>query len=164
MDDTWLAYCAGLLDGEGNIYISPRNDKTRCWAGRVRIANIDIRPLKLLRESFGGSIQKIHSPRGRRTCWHWCIGGPIAEDFLRLVLPFLIIKKEEAEVFLEYRDTFHDSAHHRIINSDIERDEAGRILPGQALMTSVPQEEAHIREQCRYRLMDLKQKEWTSIN
>lgn len=95
-------YLAGLLDGEGSIGTT-RTGKHRNVIGRVMITNTDTVLLELLRAEFGGSvtIRAIGSKPGWKPCAHisWTNRG--AQKVLEGVLPYLLVKRSQAELCLE---------------------------------------------------------------
>lgn len=101
-------YAAGILDGEGYILINKA--KRSHWLG-VRVTNTNRSLIEKLKAQFGGGIAK--KPDGRaRDCWDWSTVGKGAAAFLVKVFPYLIVKKEQARMGLEFQD-----AHRRLIES-----------------------------------------------
>jgi hypothetical protein len=102
MIDPLDAYLAGFFDGEGSISIIRR--KPHGHVLHVDVGQIDRRPLELLRSRFGGSIQlqRRHS-FGRRDLWYWKTGSQNAVPFLEAMLPYLIVKREQAELALRFQ-------------------------------------------------------------
>jgi len=106
-----LAYFAGLLDGEGCIYIhSGQKGKHRgdFWQLRVTMVNTNPTPLVRAKALFGGTIVKTHKGGDYgniywRPTFTWCVVARVATRFLMQVLPFLIIKKQEAEEALAFK-------------------------------------------------------------
>ena len=107
--DIDLAYSAGFFDGEGSISIAPKRRKgcapeEMAFGLTLQVSQLDPRPLKFLSDRFGGAVC-VKSALGHTHLMHdWRITGARAERFLRAVLPYLIHKKEQAEVALKYRD------------------------------------------------------------
>lgn len=97
------AYVAGLLDGEGTILIYRSGVHYQLSA---RIVNTDLGSLERMKSLFGGSIGSKCEKRSVRTrpCWTWNVQGPAAAEVLVNVYPFLLVKKEQARVALEYMD------------------------------------------------------------
>lgn len=100
-------YAAGIFDGEGYVRISkwenPEKTKVRnqIYAG----LNVTFRPvIEALKETYGGSIHvNRHSLRkaNHRDVFVWNVSSQNAARFFRLILPYLIIKREEVELALE---------------------------------------------------------------
>lgn len=95
-----IAYVAGFLDGEGCIYI---NDSTLY----VITAQCNKEVLDKCKESFGGGVYEHISEQKRqktnwRRSWQWRVWNKGAADLLEACLPYLIVKKEEAELALKF--------------------------------------------------------------
>ena len=106
--DTDRAYAAGLFDGEGCVLIAyPRTGNGRRYHRLdVSIAQIDSRPLRWLRDRYGGHLT-ANPKRNQsvRIVWHWRVNDRTAEAFLKSILPFSILKSAQIEVALEFRAT-----------------------------------------------------------
>lgn len=100
MDNKW-SYLAGIFDGEGTVYIGLMTDKRRTFL-KVGITNTDLNLMKWLVTFFGGAYRS--EARGNyRLIYRW---GPKGkknrEKFLLGVLPYLIIKREQVLLALEF--------------------------------------------------------------
>jgi hypothetical protein len=107
-----LAYCAGLLDGEGCITIK-RTDK-RTYGRRsptyvfsVCIEMADPRPIRFFCETFGLPVnlnmsRHLKDPIKHRRLFVAQIGRVEGLELLRQLLPFLHGKREEAETAIEF--------------------------------------------------------------
>ena len=105
--DIDLAYAAGFFDGEGYSGIRGTKTKTkRDPNGRFFLSCIvtqkDPAILSWLVLQFGGTI--FHSPS--QICPRWRVVAKVAENFLIQILPFLKLKKPQAELALEFRESF----------------------------------------------------------
>lgn len=95
--DTEAAYAAGILDGEGSILFT-RIHKTRWPSPAVSVASTDRELLEWLRERWGGSIIRKRAYSARHTqSYAWSLTDRRALDFLRIVQPFLVIKRKIAK-------------------------------------------------------------------
>ena len=102
------AYLAGLLDGEGCIMISKTkrkgNKNYEFWL-RVFVSNSHLQGLQEVQKCFGGLINEV-KPDSKRfsqnRCWRVWWNGKSGETLLQLLLPYLVIKKEQAIVALEF--------------------------------------------------------------
>ena len=101
LTETERAYLAGLFDGEGTLgfyhYRRNRHEVT------VGIVNTDPRVHAWLREKFGcGSVRPSTKNRNNHVAYSWRIAGRTRiEPFLNAILPYLIIKKEQAQCLLD---------------------------------------------------------------
>lgn len=103
-------YVAGILDGEGSLSIhkanSPGNNSYRV---QIVIYGTSIKLMKWLLGNFGGTFySRDNNPSGwgktsHRRIHKWNLSGrKNKENFLLGVLPYLIIKDEQAKVALEF--------------------------------------------------------------
>ncbi len=94
LSDTEAAYAAGIVDGEGSIYFS-RNRKSRWPSPVVSVASTDRELLEWLRSRVGGSIieKRTYQPHHARS-YDWKLTDRRALDFLKIVHPFLVIRRK----------------------------------------------------------------------
>lgn len=108
--NTDLAYAAGLLDGEGSISIIMAYKKRRTPHHTLcmTVVNTDPRPIRWLLERFSGRMYSRMPGQARRTktLYDWHISARKAEAFLRAVYPYLIIKREQADIAFALRRTY----------------------------------------------------------
>lgn len=96
------AYIAGIIDGEGSIGIIRRkSEPSGCIF--VAVYNTDPRIPVLMKSYYGGCIHETKPKNGWRVLFHWRASNLAAEKLLRDVLPFLILKKEQASLCLFVR-------------------------------------------------------------
>lgn len=101
-----LAYLAGLFDGEGSvgIYEFKKRNQNSNWQFKLEIANTDWRIMQWLENTVGGKVHKKstgekHWKQGY--CWH--LQGNNAETFCNLIKNYTIIKKDQIEACLYFR-------------------------------------------------------------
>lgn len=92
---TDIAWAAGFLDGEGCIRICRRQNGF--YNLQVSIAQVVKAPLDDLQMIFGGSI------RQQSGSWRWQIDSRQAAKLLEQVIPFLRVKREQAEIALQFQ-------------------------------------------------------------
>lgn len=98
-----LAYLAGFFDGEGCISIT-YNIKRRNYCLSISIANVKPNVLLDFHHIFGGNLHySVTKQKNRRNSWRWEINGKSGGDFLTTLFPYLVLKKEEARLALEFR-------------------------------------------------------------
>lgn len=112
-DPAKLAYIAGLIDGEGCIDIARRDgrlDKGRNNRGirhvlRVHISNTDVRILKWLVDTLGGSIHwvKPNPTKRHRLMGNWACAGRNVELLLQAVAPYIVGKRDQVDIALAFR-------------------------------------------------------------
>lgn len=102
-----LAYVAGIVDGEGCIDITHRTRRGHNYPDfvlRVQVSNTEIWLLQMLKMGFGGRIQKYSDRKSnQRPCWKWVIERVHAAEFLKLILPYLHLKKPQAELGIQFQ-------------------------------------------------------------
>lgn len=103
-------YLAGYFDGEGCIHINKSN--YALWA---TVSGVKRDVLDMFQARFGGVVKNY------RTYYHWTVACKKAEAFLEVIHPYLILKKKEALLGLEYRDVCFGK------NKDISKREEYRV-------------------------------------
>lgn len=109
-----MAYMAGIVDGEGTIGLRrhPINPKTgyRKYTPYIQLVNTHRKVVEMFAEWVGGASIYEHKGsndgfKSRRDCYASVIGGarqvPV---LLRQLLPYLIVKKDLAELILDFTD------------------------------------------------------------
>jgi len=92
-----LAYLAGFFDGDGYISIYPTGTNHHRIGVAITQKHIDI--LNLYKSIFGGSISKL-----KTHAYIWQLSSKKAASFLVSILPYLILKKDEATIAIEYQE------------------------------------------------------------
>lgn len=105
-DKIKFAYLAGIIDGEGCLLISRSNRGSYMnYYGRIHVKNTDYRLIKWLVDIFGGNVHQNNpvSPK-HAIAYSWYFSGDAhdKEVLLLAVLPYLIVKKEQAKVLVEF--------------------------------------------------------------
>src|SRR3990167_3625091 len=104
-----LAYLAGIIDGEGHITIELGGVKTRP-NHQVIACSVNTAPSLILwlREHFGGIIYTQHHENiesRRRHCYRWVMHTDLQDKLLPQLLPYLLIKSEQAKLAIAFRKT-----------------------------------------------------------
>lgn len=106
-----LAYLAGAMDSDGSIGIRRStyaarhgNGRQATYSERIGLKQVTPHIPELLKESFGGSLmmQRPSTANGR-PLYYWEATNVVASDALALMVPFLRIKREQAENCLALR-------------------------------------------------------------
>lgn len=98
-----LGYLSGFIDGEGSIF-APCPKRHRFPRTIVlKIGNTHWGALKFLQKNFGGNLTRKRAGK-RAKKYHRILvwKGIGTKIILKQVLPFLIIKKKQAELALKY--------------------------------------------------------------
>lgn len=109
-----IAYLAGIIDGEGSIYIGnfSSNKKTGSlyYQTNMEVSNTDEALIDWLIENIGGRknkyTQKQLPKNSRRDVYRWIVSGELLTHLCHLLLPYLIIKKRQCEIMIKMRKTF----------------------------------------------------------
>jgi hypothetical protein len=112
VDPAVLGYVAGLIDGEGNLTISKSIDRKKgrhySYTPTLQIGNTDPRMTAWLRGRLGGSVDQVTAPaRLAKPHWkplhRWRLHGSNVDLVLVAVLPYLVTKRDQAELILRFR-------------------------------------------------------------
>jgi len=107
--DTDLAYLAGLIDGEGCIsiekYTAKMPRKTARYTLKVEFQMSDDLAIKHISNLFGIAImRKRKSSNMKKEAFRVSWQAIKAKNILLRVLPFLILKKSQAEVGIRFQE------------------------------------------------------------
>jgi hypothetical protein len=146
IDPITLAYLAGFVDGEGSIAITKRGGsskwRTSPYSLSLTVAQINPEPLYLLKQVFGGSLNRYdHRKANHRLYYSWSVSSRQAAKTIKVLYPYLLVKKDEAEVALSFASTMGNN----------ERDITGAFR-------KIPSEIIELRESMYYHLQDLKKR------
>lgn len=98
------AYLAGFVDGEGCITIVRSSGQARCKIGysiRVDVGQKDGKLMDLLYGLYSGHISN-EVKDNKYYHYRWTVYGKSAYKFLHDIEPFLIIKREQARLTMEF--------------------------------------------------------------
>jgi len=71
----------------------------------MTVAQITPAPLTLMRDTYGGSIATKVSQTGHRTQYRWSLTGQRAAEALSLMLPYLMVKSNQARIAIAFQNT-----------------------------------------------------------
>lgn len=107
-----LAWTAGIIDGEGSIFVmrQKRKDRERDtnFILRVSVQSTDPYMTKELLKMFpDGAEFSVQRERGQgwSDTLKWQLNGKKAARFLKEIMPFLRVKQEQAKLAIEFQDT-----------------------------------------------------------
>ena len=110
--ETEAAYIAGLLDGEGTIRMTRNQSKSGDRKLRYRVCltvaattspDLVAWLMSTLDVQVCPANRKVPNP-GHKMCWMVRMSEKPGEELLKRLLPYLVIKKRQAEMFLRYRE------------------------------------------------------------
>lgn len=102
-EPTTLAYLAGMIDGDGYITINRSQRGQYVYHGpQIGIAGTRREPHDLAASLWGGTVC-MHRPKNQlhRPQFQWSRQGAAAVPIIEALLPYLLIKREHAELALE---------------------------------------------------------------
>lgn len=108
-DNLDYAWAAGVMDADGYMGICAEKHKLADGNKklypqlRVTVSNYDLPMVDKLYDMFGGSRNIYHKLDRRKVVQRWEVAAVKAEKTLELLLPFLVTKKPQAELALEFR-------------------------------------------------------------
>jgi len=116
MLDIDLAYAAGIIDGEGCIYISRHkriNRENFTLALKVNVIMCDLEVIDWFKKTFngdlfGGGVYKMPPNKKSNQCrpsYMWGISNSGAINFLKMVLPYLKLKTKQAQEAIKFEKT-----------------------------------------------------------
>jgi len=105
-----LEYLAGLFDGEGSIFITSTTNKYGKHHLYLRVGiNITNKYIPTLYHNrFGGNIGTIPSRGNRKIQWYWRVSGEDADNFIKTIQPYLLIKKYQAQIAIDFYNNKDD--------------------------------------------------------
>ena len=127
MTETELAYIAGIIDGEGSICLTIRRYPGGGTVSLIACVGMtDPRVPKLLHEKFGGALflRKPTSIKWK-PAWAWSLTGDKALSFIEVIYPYLIIKREQADIAIAFQGI--RKPHHRRTDVEKQADEVARV-------------------------------------
>lgn len=143
LTDTEAAYIAGFFDGEGMVTISMQRTKgsrgmrvNPAYTMSIRVSQSSLPVIRWMVDKCGGSIteKRIKGP-GRR---HWILAkkSNSARIFLEKILPYLIVKREQAEYAIAFQER---------LSADKNRYEVGRSGPVPKTAEQMAYKEEYLR-------------------
>lgn len=119
------ARMAAYVDGEGCITVyashSPKyNPMARSpkFTISVVVANTDPRMVAWIHERFGGFVHIRKQQKSKwRVCYHWAASAITASLILKGIMPYLVTKKEQADIALAVAATMQK--HNRQVPQEV---------------------------------------------
>lgn len=115
-----IAYCAGIVDGEGCIRIKKSKAygctgrRTPGYHASIVVRMVEVEAIDILTKTIGGWWYSSKSSLKSGRPFHcWQLSDKKAEAALRMLLPYLRVKKRQAEIVLQLRDLQKTGRQHR---------------------------------------------------
>ena len=99
----YVAWAAGFFDGEGCVaaYCYLQKEGYLQYDLTIQVGQVELAPLRRLEEMWGGHINVQNEARaGWRRTYCWKLYGRKAASALTEMIPYLTVKKEQAELFV----------------------------------------------------------------
>ena len=143
-----LNYMAGIFDGEGCISIGKHKKRghwNAAYSLKVAIVMCNAYIPNLFQFAFGGKVYTQN--RGGRYLpeWHWAIAANKAVEFLKILLPYLRLKKDEAELAIRFQ-AFKKNKHTYPGNAYTEEEVA--ILEAERILLQALHNKAEVENGC----------------
>lgn len=111
VDNETAAYVAGIVDGEGYIGVVKRemtgSMRSTRYAGVLVVGNTSRRLIEALVAAFDiGSVTYRRGGERKKGCFLWAIQSRNARDVLVRVRPYLVVKRAQADLVVEFVDGF----------------------------------------------------------
>lgn len=118
LTETEKAYLAGIVDGEGAVTIvelRSRGPGYEHYVGALEITNTNLRLVDWVKFRIGHLIENITVDRrrvvkGQKPVYRLCFRNQRAEEILRAIYPYLVIKARQAELVFELRSRMRSFA------------------------------------------------------
>lgn len=115
--ESFAKWLAGFIDGDGNFvcntYIDKRNGR-RYFGRQLSVASIYLDALVYINERVQGSFTE--SPRTKNPIFKWVPNRPHDIYLCESLVPFLRLKKRQAELYQVYGWSEDDSQRYKIID------------------------------------------------
>ena len=102
MDDILRAYLAGCMDCDGSFTIKTKPYKnTRYHLPRVAFWQTKPQIVAILHRGFGGSVRQVERKPPAKNQYAWEATYKAAVSLCKAVLPYLVLKRRQAEILIE---------------------------------------------------------------
>lgn len=148
MNETWLAYAAGYIDGDGCFYIGEIKTSP-FFQDTFSIISTHFDNIEWFHEHFQGTVQTKKTRQKNRVPSYHFVFSKEGYKFLPRICPYLIEKRHECEIFLKFRSpNFKESREPLIKAMKILKEETNTVRH------SLKQEIESIRNTCPATDMD----------
>lgn len=106
-----LAWVAGIVDGEGCIYILRTSNRYGSYTSSLTIRMVHMPTLRRVAEILGVGTVHHHKPIGNnRDVWQYRIYGKSAVEAIDSIREFLVTKRDEANLVCDIWNKFGSHA------------------------------------------------------
>lgn len=112
-----LAYIAGFIDGEGSIHFNRKNDREKPYVRPVlNISQSDKSILEWISKKLNvGNVNTIYQTLNipfRKKAYHIQYGDRQAYEVIKLVYPYLRVKRKQADLIIKFYNQYLDKANY----------------------------------------------------
>lgn len=103
MTNEELSYLAGIVDGEGTISLTSGTNKPEHGRPFVQVANTNYKLAEWIKDKVkikAGFFEYDRHPETQKPSFLFQWRGSNGAELLRLLVPFLVLKREQAELVL----------------------------------------------------------------
>lgn len=107
-DKELFAYAAGIIDADGYIGLIPSSRKNTSLSPKIKLASTTPIIIEFLQKNFGGHVDKprFGNNPNQKEATMWTLSNKInVGPLLESIEPYLLIKKERANVVIDYIKT-----------------------------------------------------------
>lgn len=112
-----LAYAAGIIDGEGCLYIYEkkpgRHSRTPEYQMGVNVSMTDVDTIKWLWQKWNGNLSARIKKENWRPQLQWRVASKLGLKFLKDVYPYLKVKKREAMICIRFQEDLIEKQKYR---------------------------------------------------
>jgi hypothetical protein len=116
-----FAYAAGYIDGDGCFNIGKTSIKGRIskkYIASTIVTSTNIEIIKWFKDNFGGSIQSSKKIiKGQKQLHYFVMKSNASKEFLKHVYPYLVEKRNHANIFLNFINTKDHKEKNKLINN-----------------------------------------------
>lgn len=109
-----LCYFAGILDGDGCIRIGKyKNAKQELrYRSFIQVGMVNEDIMIWLKENIGGNYYTCKPTKHfHKIHWEWQINMKEGEIVLKQCIPYMIVRRKQAELYLEFAKTMYRSGY-----------------------------------------------------
>ncbi len=106
-----IIWAAGFFDGEGwvgsrnsNRYINKKGVLRIYRCIQIAVSQVNPDPIKIFHEMFGSGYRTKWLNGNNRTQFEWRATANDAIRVLKILLPYLVVKREEAEIAIKFHE------------------------------------------------------------
>ena len=123
-----LAYLAGLFDAEGHLRICKNPHDKANYTLECGIGQSNKAITRLIYHYFGGHMYSSKKLPNRKQVWQWRCSCRYAFKFVNAIMPYLISKKNEAQVAIDFQSKMITTRVSKVTNNEIKSRERQRVL------------------------------------